>query len=167
MIYLYHLANSKKEYELILKNGLKSGRSLGNPVPTFFKTAQKVDDIFFHPLRENESLNDLPYSSIESPDNVYFVAIALPLGSGLQVNNRLYSFGTNPLELCDIDEYCKSDKYKSEGLPECRIKIPHIPPEYLIMHGTITEPKVEKIIEFPLSLENYRFQAPGQLKSEL
>jgi hypothetical protein len=160
MIFLYHATTSQETYESILKNGLYSRKALGNPVPFDLQSAEKSSDIFFHPLRKNEELTALPISR-----KTYFVAIAIPSGTNLQVNNRLYSFNQGSLHTYNIDEYFKMDKYDQEGLPECRIKIDHIPPKYIMSFGTIEQHSMkETIIPFRLEEKNLRFGSSSYRK---
>jgi len=75
------------------------------------------------------------------------------------VNNRLYSFDVKPLHLINIDEYVKMEEYTQEGLPEVRITINHIPPEYIAIFGQQGKHTTRDTI-LPLNLENdnYRFR---------
>lgn len=156
-IYLYHLVDCEETYRLILQQGLYNSAELGKPIPTHAASAEKSYDIFFHPLRENETIRDLPFLSFVK--NQFFVAIAIPFDTKLQVNNRLYSLGAKSLHLITIDEYFKMKKYSQEGLPEVRLTINHIPTEYFVMFGQKEKYETrDSVVPFNTERDNCRFQ---------
>lgn len=157
MIYLYHLTSSEEVYKKILSDGFKSSQALGYPRPKHPVMALKSEDIFFHPLRQNETVENLPVSSI---GETFFIAIAIREGSGLQVNNRLYSFDTEPLQLISLDRYVSQESYPFNGLPECRIKIDEIGVQHIALHGTLKgQTLVGGCTPFVPSAQHLRFKA--------
>ena len=139
-IYLYHSTNDIAVYKSILQNGLKNPIMLGQIVPKDPEMALKSEDIFFHPLRKNEIIDN----TIDI-HNKYFVAIIVDTKSCLKVNNRLYSFGApqdtlgvdrpSRIKTQTLDEYYNSESYSEDGLPEVRINIPYIESNYFVQYG--------------------------------
>ena len=152
-IYLYHSTNDKTVYESILQNGLKNPIQLGQRVPKNPKMALKSEDIFFHPLRKNEIIDNA-----KDINNKYFVAIIVDTKSCLKVNNRLYSFDVESLKTQTLDKYYNSEFYSENGLPEVRICIPKIESKYFVQYGEKTNYTTnEDAIPFVPKRENCRF----------
>ena len=115
--------------------------------------ALKSEDIFFHPLRKNEIIDNA-----KDINNKYFVAIIVDTKSCLKVNNRLYSFEVESLKTQTLDRYYNSEFYSENGLPEVRICIPKIESKYFVQYGEKTNYTTnEDAIPFVPKRENCRF----------
>lgn len=166
-IYLYHLVNSKEIYESILKNGLYSSAGLGRPIPGHPQSAEKCYDIFFHPLRINETTKNLPVGTRVDMgvETAYLIIVAVNMNTEIQVNNRLHSLGVKPLYIIGLSDYFKSEKYDQEGLPEVRIKINHVPASQIAGYGKMCGDNVnitmkEKNAITPLELGHDHLRFP-------
>ena len=140
-IKLYHVVKSREILDIVINNGLSNPTVLGKPRPLDQKSGAKNDYIFFHPLRDNETYLHIP---VTPP--FFYVAIAVPVSSELNVNNRLYSFGVKPLKIIKLIDYIKMSIYPCEGLPEVRIKIERILPNFIIESGFVNSPTDTQII---------------------
>jgi hypothetical protein len=125
-IMLYHIFD-KSKLGSILKDGLFNANMLGFPRPNDLRMSLKHDDIFFHPLRNDEKLEHIP-----NFDQSVYCAMVFFKMDNLVVNNRMYSYGCDPLYFLNIEYYLKLDHVPFNNLPEVRIRTPNIPAKHIV-----------------------------------
>jgi len=96
----------------------------------------KYDNIFLHPLRNNETIRNIPEYNLTIPHSFYYVKVLVSI-ENIFVNNRLYSGAQKRMDKIDLKSYLELDHVPFEGLPEVRIKTSNVKPCHFVEIGMI------------------------------